>query len=230
MKTKKTNVLLEKGVYSLLAVLLALSLVFPGCVDVASEDGDNVLTTEEIDDDDSQTAPGELSKEGEDDSVLESVTTVDITISGEVEEVVEEVVESTESTEVVESTETSDSEITTVDLTIEEAPVVEEEPESVSVYTDGTYSSSGVYTSPSGSETITVSLTVADDVVSGVSVSGGSENATAQQYQDLFIAGVSSAVIGQSLESLSLGAVNGSSLTPGGFNSAVDSIRSSAQA
>lgn len=101
---------------------------------------------------------------------------------------------------------------------------------SESTYKDGTYSENAAYTSPAGQESIGVTLTLKDGVVSGVSISKFATNETSIVYQGLFADGISSVVVGKSIDSLgSIGAVNGSSLTPIGFNTAVDSILSQAQ-
>jgi uncharacterized protein with FMN-binding domain len=115
-------------------------------------------------------------------------------------------------------------------VTEDEPAVVEEEPEEVSAsdYSDGTYSATGSYQSPAGSESIAVSLTLEDDIVTSVTVSSHAENDTSVQFQNKFIGGVSSQVIGMDLDQLSVGNVAGSSLTPKGFNSAVASIKAQA--
>jgi uncharacterized protein with FMN-binding domain len=94
-----------------------------------------------------------------------------------------------------------------------------------SVYKDGTYNATGSYQSPAGAETVGITLVVKDDVVTSVSVSNKATNEASINFQNLFAEGVSAMVVGKSLDSLgSLGAVNGSSLTPNGFESAVATI------
>jgi uncharacterized protein with FMN-binding domain len=97
-------------------------------------------------------------------------------------------------------------------------------------YKDGTYSATGAYQSPGGNETIKVSLTVKNGKVTDTSAQSGSTNPTGKQYQGQFIGGYKSQVVGKSLEDLSLSRVSGSSLTSGGFNDAVDQIKSQAKA
>jgi hypothetical protein len=106
-----------------------------------------------------------------------------------------------------------------------------EEPEpETSVYADGSYTQTGSYQNPVGSEDISVSITLADDKVTGVIVTLNAVNVTTKQYQDLFSGGISSVVVGKSLEELgATGNVNGSSLTPKGFNDAVAAIKSAAK-
>lgn len=117
------------------------------------------------------------------------------------------------------------SEETTPSVQAEE----EETPAPESVYVDGTYTSSASYETPVGSESIQVSLTVKGDVVTGLTVTPMAKDPTSQNYQALFISGINAQVVGKSLASLSgFGPVNGSSLTPIGFQAAVASIKGQA--
>ena len=117
---------------------------------------------------------------------------------------------------------------------IEEATddeIVEEEKnaESSTVYADGSYASSGSYQTPAGAESISVTLVVKDDKVSSLSVAANSSNSTGKTFQGKFIAGINSLVVGKNIGELgSFSQVNGSSLTPNGFNKALNSIKSQA--
>jgi hypothetical protein len=95
-------------------------------------------------------------------------------------------------------------------------------------YKDGTYSADGSYSSPDGQEEIAVTLTVKSNVVTSVNVTSVSANGEGERYQQLFFSGISSAVVGKQLGTLSVSAVAGSSLTSNGFNSALETIRSEA--
>lgn len=97
-------------------------------------------------------------------------------------------------------------------------------------YKNGTYSGSGTYMTPEGSETISVKLTVANDVVTSVTASVNANSGDSRRYIQSFMSGYKQQVVGKSLSSLNLGRVSGSSLTPEGFNNALDSIRAQAQA
>lgn len=97
-------------------------------------------------------------------------------------------------------------------------------------YADGTYTATGSYATPESVETISVTLTVADDVVTAVSVSGDPQARESQQYQSQFIGGISDAVVGVDLDELSVTRVAGSSLTSGGFNEALAQIKTDAAA
>jgi len=97
-----------------------------------------------------------------------------------------------------------------------------------STYTDGTYSASGTYQAPSGTESIDVTVTVADDIVTAVTVSGSSSNPEASQYQSRFSSAIAAVIVGQDLGTISVDRVAGSSLTTGGFTTALEAIRAEA--
>jgi hypothetical protein len=96
-------------------------------------------------------------------------------------------------------------------------------------YKDGTYSASGSYVSPGGTERISVSVTVKDGVVTDSTVSQVANNRESEEYQAKFRNNYKSQVVGKKLSSISLSRVSGSSLTSGGFNDALDTIKSQAQ-
>lgn len=97
-------------------------------------------------------------------------------------------------------------------------------------YKDGVYSAIGDYNSPAGLETIDVTLTVADGVVTDATVDANATNPGSKMWQGKFIEGYKEQVIGKKLSDLSLTKVSGSSLTPKGFNEALVEIRTEAQA
>lgn len=97
-------------------------------------------------------------------------------------------------------------------------------------YQDGTYTAEGTYVTPESVETITVTVTLEDDVVTGVDVTGDPQAHETVEYQSKFIGGISDVVVGQDLDQLSVSRVAGSSLTSGGFNDAIETIKSEAAA
>ena len=99
---------------------------------------------------------------------------------------------------------------------------------SSSTYADGTYTAEASYQAPSGTETVTVELTIADDTVTAVTVSQDSNDREAREFQERFASGIAAQVVGKDVSSLSVSRVSGSSLTSGGFNAAVEQIRSQA--
>ncbi len=93
-------------------------------------------------------------------------------------------------------------------------------------YADGTYTASASYQAPSGTESITVDLTLSGGTVTAVDVSQEATDHEAREFQSRFASGISDAVVGKDLSTLSVSRVSGSSLTSQGFNAALDSIRS----
>ncbi len=118
------------------------------------------------------------------------------------------------------------TETTTSGSTTDSTSTSEEE----SAYKDGSYTETGTYMSPAGEESITVTLKLEAGLVKSVSIGKEASNEASKQYQTLFADGISSLVVGKPIDSLgSLGAVNGSSLTPKGFEEAVKAILSDAE-
>ena len=97
-------------------------------------------------------------------------------------------------------------------------------------YTDGTYEASGSYTNPHGTETVDVTITLEDDVITAVEVVGHGTDPNTENYQGQFIAGIEAEVVGKNIDEISVDRVGGSSLTSGGFNAAVEEIKADAVA
>ncbi|MDA1060763.1 MAG: hypothetical protein O3B47_03140, partial [bacterium] len=80
------------------------------------------------------------------------------------------------------------------DEPVEKEPVVEEvstpEPQATTDYKDGVYSKVGSYSNPAGGDSINVSLTLKNDVVTALTVTSTSVNATTKNFQGLFIEGI----------------------------------------
>jgi uncharacterized protein with FMN-binding domain len=137
-----------------------------------------------------------------------------------------EEVEDVENVEEVEDTDEPEDSTSSSSTT---TPVKTEAAEESSVYEDGTYTASGSYASPAGPESIAVTLTITDDVVSSVSIQKNAANDKSINYQGLFAAGISAQVVGKPLDEIGgYSSVNGSSLTPDGFDAALSSIKAQA--
>jgi uncharacterized protein with FMN-binding domain len=95
-------------------------------------------------------------------------------------------------------------------------------------YADGTYAADGSYASPGGPESIQVSLTLQDNIVTAVSVTPEATSGNAKQYQTAFASGIAEEVIGVDINDLAVDKVSGSSLTSIGFNEAVEAIKADA--
>jgi uncharacterized protein with FMN-binding domain len=98
------------------------------------------------------------------------------------------------------------------------------------VYADGTYEATGQYSTPESVETVDVTVTIADDTVTDVEVTGDPQAAESRRYQSEFIGGIKDEVVGKKVDEISVSKVAGSSLTSGGFMKALDSIKSEAKA
>jgi uncharacterized protein with FMN-binding domain len=95
-------------------------------------------------------------------------------------------------------------------------------------YADGTYTAEGDYISPAGPSKVTVEVTLADDVVTAVTVTPLSTDSTAKGFQTQFADGIAAVVEGEDIDALSVSRVGGSSLTSGGFNDAINKIKAEA--
>jgi len=96
-------------------------------------------------------------------------------------------------------------------------------------YKDGTYSADGNYVSPNGTETVGVQLTLAAGKVTDVQITEHPSNPNTRKFQGQFAGGIAAQVVGKDIDGLNVSKVAGSSLTSGGFNQAVEKIKSEAQ-
>lgn len=96
-------------------------------------------------------------------------------------------------------------------------------------YKDGTYSADGTYTSPNGQETVGVELTLAADKVSAVNITVHPSNPNTKKFQGEFASGIVAQIVGKDVDELKVSKVAGSSLTSGGFNDALEQIKSQAK-
>jgi len=95
-------------------------------------------------------------------------------------------------------------------------------------YTDGTYTESGNYQAPSGTESVSVTITLAANTVTAVTVVGNGQDSNTQLYQEMFASGIGAEVVGKNIDDLKVAKVAGSSLTSGGFNDALATIKADA--
>jgi uncharacterized protein with FMN-binding domain len=96
-------------------------------------------------------------------------------------------------------------------------------------YEDGTYTATGNYVSPAGTEEVVITLVLKDDVVTSATFEGKAVHPTSKFVQGKFSEGFTQAVVGKNIEELNLTVVNGSSLTPKGFMDALAKIKVDAQ-
>jgi uncharacterized protein with FMN-binding domain len=95
-------------------------------------------------------------------------------------------------------------------------------------YKDGGYTAAGSYVSPGGTEHISVTLTLASNVIKTMKVTTVKADPTAAGYEQLFESGISAATVGKNINTLNIGVVAGSSLTSMGFNRALAAIKADA--
>jgi uncharacterized protein with FMN-binding domain len=96
-------------------------------------------------------------------------------------------------------------------------------------YKDGTYSAEGKYTVHAGDEQIGVKITLKNGLVTDVVVIQEAKLPMSKTMQADFAANYKPMVIGKNIDTLVLGKVSGSSLTPLGFNDAVEQIKAQAK-
>lgn len=96
-------------------------------------------------------------------------------------------------------------------------------------YKDGTYSADGTYVSPNGTETVGVQLTLASGTVTDVQITQHPSNPNTRKFQGEFAGGIAAQVVGKNIDELKVSKVAGSSLTSGGFNQALEQIKSEAR-
>jgi uncharacterized protein with FMN-binding domain len=97
-------------------------------------------------------------------------------------------------------------------------------------YADGTYTAEGSYQTPETVEQISVTVTLENDVITAVEVVGDPQKSESEEYQGEFIGGISDVVVGKDIDEISVSRVAGSSLTSGGFNQAIETIKAEAAA
>jgi len=118
------------------------------------------------------------------------------------------------------STETTQNENTTEDQAA--SPDVTDEAIN---YKDGTYTEKGRYISPGGAESIDVTVTLVDDIITSAAVTSNATRGESKDHQEDFISGFKTLVEGKDIDTVSLSRVAGSSLTPNGFNAALKLIK-----
>jgi uncharacterized protein with FMN-binding domain len=126
------------------------------------------------------------------------------------------------------TTGTTDTATATPESSTTPTPAASEEAPSSSTYADGTYTAEGSYATPESVETIVVTVTLENDIITAVDVTGDPQKRESEEYQGRFIGGIADVVVGQDIDQISVSRVAGSSLTSGGFNQAIDTIKSEA--
>lgn len=97
-------------------------------------------------------------------------------------------------------------------------------------YKDGTYSTTGNYQSPAGKEEIGVSITLQNGIITDATFTPKATNEVSIKLQGMFASGYKQMVVGKTLDEVKLDKVSGSSLTPKGWNDAIEKIKLEAKA
>lgn len=115
-----------------------------------------------------------------------------------------------------------------------QTPVSSSEPPTpkpgASSYKDGAFTAQGQYFTHEGPENVSVTLTLKNGVITDSKFQGSPNAMMSGYYMQMFADNYKPMVIGQSIDSVNLDRVSGSSLTPMGFNDAVSKIKAQAKA
>lgn len=101
---------------------------------------------------------------------------------------------------------------------------------SSTTYKEGTYNATGSYQSPGGKEAIKISITInSDGTITKTDAESQAVSGDGEQFQKQFISGYKSKVVSKKINGIELNQVSGSSLTPEGFNDALQQIEQQAR-
>jgi uncharacterized protein with FMN-binding domain len=98
-----------------------------------------------------------------------------------------------------------------------------------STYKNGTYTKTGKYVSPGGPEEIEIMVTIEDGVIKEASATPKAVLAGSIKFQTAFSGGFKELIVGKNIDEIMLDKVAGSSLTPKGFNNAIEQIKMDAK-
>lgn len=116
----------------------------------------------------------------------------------------------------------------TTTVSANEAPVAPTALVSQEEFKDGVYTATGHYESPGGPEEIGVSVTIENNVITEASVEVMAERPISVEKQTDFSENFQPFVVGKPISEVTLTKVSGASLTPQGFNDAVEQIKQQA--
>lgn len=115
------------------------------------------------------------------------------------------------------------------DKVVQQQPTTTLDTNIPSAYKDGVYTSTGSYMSPGGKDEIDVTVTLAKNVITDVSIVSKPGDDVSKKYMKVFADNYKTQVVGKNLSEIKLDKVSGSSLTPIGFNDAISQIRQKAK-
>ncbi len=96
-------------------------------------------------------------------------------------------------------------------------------------YKDGTYTADGSYMTHAGGESVKITVTLQNNVITDSQFQGTPNLPMSQKFMDMFANNYKGMVVGKNIAEVKLGKVSGSSLTPMGFNEALAKIKQQAQ-
>jgi uncharacterized protein with FMN-binding domain len=99
-----------------------------------------------------------------------------------------------------------------------------------SPYKNGEYTAVGKYNTPGGEQELGVTVTLSNSVISALTLDTSKAQGPTKEFQGKFSSGINELVVGKSIDELDVSKVSGSSLTSGGFNAAIDEIKTEAAA
>ncbi len=117
----------------------------------------------------------------------------------------------------------------TGDSAVAESPAAAQSGTGASPYADGEYSAFGSYQSPGGRQEVGVTVTLSNSVITALTLDTSQTKGTSAEFQGKFSSGIDDLVVGKSIDELDVSKVSGSSLTSGGFNDAIEQIKTEAQ-
>jgi len=111
-------------------------------------------------------------------------------------------------------------------VAVETPPVLDTEAETNATL-NGNYSYEVSYATPPGVTPLTANFTLENDMITAVSLAGNPQHQTSIQYQKLIQDELNTLIVGQDYEMVAAlpNKVAGSSLTPGGFNKALEQLQ-----
>jgi hypothetical protein len=96
-------------------------------------------------------------------------------------------------------------------------------------YKNGTYTAQGDYTYHSGSESITITITLKDGIITDSAFEGIPKATMSARFMAMFDKGYKELIVGKNIDEVNLTKVSGSSRTPIGFNDALAKIKAQAK-
>ena len=97
-----------------------------------------------------------------------------------------------------------------------------------SPYKDGTYVAMGAYQVHAGPEEVEITVTLKDGLITATSFKGTPKLPMSKRYMEMFDQNYKPMVVGKKISDIQLTKVSGSSLTPVGFNNAIEKIKQQA--